>query len=106
MANVDLLKWNHLTVHGRRHRGDWGDGPPKFEVGDGPCIRPPNILRSSVCRMRAKNTNRVKNGLIKELFSEIGVFLVKKESYMTLDTVKIWKIGKEIGKIWKNMVDD
>jgi len=22
--------------------------PPKFEVGDGPCIRPPNIWRSSV----------------------------------------------------------
>src|SRR6218665_47313 len=27
--------------------GTWGDGPPKLEVGDGPCIRPPNILRSS-----------------------------------------------------------
>src|SRR6218665_277919 len=32
----------------------WGNGPPKFEEGDGPCIRPPNILRSSVCQMRAK----------------------------------------------------
>ena len=28
--------------------GGLGDGSPKFEVGDGPCIRPPNILRSSV----------------------------------------------------------
>ena len=37
-------------------RGDnlWRDGPPKFEVGDGPCIRLPNILRSSVCRMTVK----------------------------------------------------
>jgi len=39
---------------GRRPRRDWEDGPPKIwksEVGDGPdgpCIRPPNILRSSV----------------------------------------------------------
>src|SRR6218665_2688560 len=34
---------------GRRPWG-MGDVPPKFEVhmGDGPCIRPPNILRSSV----------------------------------------------------------
>jgi len=22
-----------------------GDGPPKFEVGDGPCIRTPNIFQ-------------------------------------------------------------
>ena len=28
--------------------GRLGEGPAKFEVGDGPCIRPPNILRSSV----------------------------------------------------------
>src|SRR6218665_1904436 len=28
--------------HGRRLRGR-GAVPPKFEVGDGPCIRPPNI---------------------------------------------------------------
>src|SRR6218665_2044536 len=47
----------HLVVqgahaHGRRTRGNLGYGPPKK---DGPCIRPPpNILRSSVCRIRAK----------------------------------------------------
>jgi len=43
-----------------------------------------------------------KNIVIKELFSENRnrqFFLVKKGSYMTLDTVKIWKIGKEKGKI-------
>jgi len=45
-----------------------------------------------------ESTNRVKKGVIKELFSEIGVFLVKKGSYMTFHTVKIWKIFKKIGK--------
>src|SRR6218665_614705 len=34
---------NKRYIQGRRPRGD---GPPKFEVGDGPCIGPPNILRS------------------------------------------------------------
>ena|SRR6218665_116471 len=33
---------------GRKPRETGGTVPPKFEVGDGPCIRPPNILRSSV----------------------------------------------------------
>jgi len=28
--------------------GGLGNGPPKFEVGDGPCIRPPNALRTAV----------------------------------------------------------
>jgi len=38
------------TLHqGRRPRGELGETvPPKFEVGDGPIIRPSNILRSSV----------------------------------------------------------
>src|SRR6218665_1752075 len=39
--------WNSVEEHGRRLRGDWGDSPPKFEAGDGPCIRPPYISRSS-----------------------------------------------------------
>ena len=29
---------------GRKPRGTGGTVPPKFEVGDSPCIRPPNIL--------------------------------------------------------------
>src|SRR6218665_1741643 len=34
---------------GGDNKEDWGTVSPKtFEVGDGPCIRPPNILRSSV----------------------------------------------------------
>src|SRR6218665_408027 len=45
---------------------------------------------------------RVKKGVIKELFSEIWVFLVKKGSYTTLQIAKIWKILKKIGKIRKS----
>ena len=47
-----LLRWSSddVSVWAETY-GDWGDGSPKkIEVGDGPCIRPPNILRSSVCR--------------------------------------------------------
>jgi len=44
---IDILTPGRL--HGRRLRGDWGDGPSKkFTWGDGPCIRPLNISRSSV----------------------------------------------------------
>jgi len=39
---------NIIVNQGRRPRGT--GAPKKFEVGDGPCIRPPNILRSSVVR--------------------------------------------------------
>ena len=37
----------------------------------------------------------VKKGVIKEFFSEIVVFLVKKGSYTTFNTVKIRKIRKK-----------
>ena len=57
--------------------GRLGDGPLKFEVGDGPCIRPPNILRSSVVGC-ARKYEQSKKCVIEELFSEIGIFLVKK----------------------------
>src|SRR6218665_3474123 len=56
-----------------------GTVPPKFEFGGGPCIRPPNILRSSVVGC-ARKYEKCKKGVIKELFSEIGFFLVKKGS--------------------------
>ena len=64
---------------GRRPRGT-GGRPPKFEMGDGPCIRPPNILRSSVVGCAQKYEQSKKKGIIKEFFSEIVVFLVKKGS--------------------------
>src|SRR6218665_3084438 len=46
-----------------------GRSPPKFEVGDGPCIRPPNILRSSVVGCARKYEK-----------SKKGVFVVRKGS--------------------------
>src|SRR6218665_773503 len=75
----------------------WGRrSPPKFEVGDGPCIGPPNIWRSTnvVLSDARERMNRVKKGLIKEFFSEIVVFLSKKESYMTFYRSKQRKIRK------------
>jgi len=41
-----------------------------------------------------ESTNRLKKGVIKELFSEIGVFLGKKGSYMASQAAKIWKNPK------------
>ena len=52
--NWHIFLENIYKFHGRRLRGDCGDGTPKFEVGDGPCIRPPNISRSRVIGCVAK----------------------------------------------------
>src|SRR6218665_2393628 len=49
--------------------------------------------------MRAKVLTEYKKGVVKELFSEIVVFLVKKGSYMTFNTVKIRRIWEKKGKI-------
>jgi len=49
-----------------------------------------------------ESTNWVKKGVIKELFYEIGVFVVKKGLYTTLQAAKIWKILKKVGKIRKS----
>ena len=49
-----LFVVNHssmLPLMGGYLEGTGGRPPPKFEVG---CIRPPNTLRSSVCRMCVK----------------------------------------------------
>src|SRR6218665_560481 len=54
----------------------------------------PPIFREVVLSDARESTNRVKNGLIKEFFSEIVVFLVKKGSYTTFNTVKKRKISK------------
>jgi len=43
-------KYMYIRVHWRRLREGLWDGPHKLEVGDSPCIRPPNISRSSVVR--------------------------------------------------------
>src|SRR6218665_3129101 len=54
---------------------------------------PPHILRSSVVGC-ARKYEQSKKGVINEFFSEIVVFLVKKGSYTTFNTVKIRKIRK------------
>ena len=77
---------------GRRPRGNWGDGPPKCEVGDGPCNGSPNILRSSVVGWARKLEQSKKIGVVKKFSFEIGLFAVKKGSYTTFYTIKIQRI--------------
>jgi len=50
-----------------------GTVPTKFEVGDGPCIRPPNISKSSVigCVSKYEVTEK---GVMKEHFVNIEDF--------------------------------
>src|SRR6218665_546431 len=70
--------------------GGWGTVPPKFEVGDGPCIRPSNILRSSVV------------GCVRTYEkSKKGVFLVRKGLCTICNKVKIRKIREKRGKLRK-----
>jgi len=54
---------------GRKPRGLGGRSPQSLRWGDGPCIRPPNILRSSVVGCARKHEK-----------SKKGVFLVRKGS--------------------------
>jgi len=65
-----------MAVHKVRHapresgrggglKGSGGTVPPKSDVGDGPCIRRPNILRSSVVGC-ARKYEQSKKGVIKE----------------------------------------
>ena len=58
-----------------------GDGPPKFEVGDGSCLRPPifcevlfNISRSAVIGCEAKYKIRAGKNLrfFKKVFRFLG----------------------------------
>ena len=78
--------WNHPLAlplrtsevpEAETYRGKTGGRPPKFEVGDGPCIRPPNILRNSVFGCSRKYTTRKKVSQ-REFFYEIEVFLARK----------------------------
>ena len=84
-----------------RGRDLGGAAPPKFEVGEtAHASVPTNILRSSVVG-RARKYEQSKKGVVKEFFSEIVVFLVKKGSYTTFNRVKIRRIWKKKGKIRK-----
>ena len=72
-----------------------GRSPPKFAVGDGPCIGPPpQIFREVVLSDVCERMNRVKNCLIKEFFSEIVVFLCRKGRIGYLITVNKGKSEK------------
>src|SRR6218665_2644932 len=97
------------TYQGRRPRGNGGWSPQNLRCGDGPCIGPP-IFREVVLSDARESTNRVKNGAIKEFFSEIVVFLVKKRSYTTFNRVKQRKIRKTWSmtkkqKVVRNKID-
>src|SRR6218665_3111607 len=84
-AKVDTGRQSSCK-HERRLRRDCF---PNLRWGAAHASVPNNILSSVVgC---ARKYEQSKNGAIKKLFSEIGVFLVKKGSYMTFHTIKIWK---------------
>jgi len=55
---------------------DWGDGPPKFEVGRTAYVSIPPIFGEVVLLDACERTNWVKKGVTKE------VFVIKKEPYM------------------------
>jgi len=86
-----------VKLQERRPRGGLGGRSQKFEVGDGPCIRSPNILsRPSSVGCARKYEQGKKNGVIKEFFSEIVAVLVRKGSYTTLNIVNDTEnLGKE-----------
>src|SRR6218665_864964 len=69
-----LLQWKYCSnddTHRRRYGGNCGTAPRKYEVGDGTCIRIPNILRSSVVGI-VKKYELTKKGVKEEIFlSEI-----------------------------------
>ena len=98
--NVNIIAFRR----GEDLGGDGGRSLPKnLRWGDGPCIRSPNILRSSVVGLARKHEQSKKIGIVKEFFSGIVFFLVKKGSYTTFYTVKIRGILKKrinIRKTW------
>ena len=71
----------------------------------GPCIRPPNILRSSVVGCAGKY-EQSKKGVINEFFYETAAVVVRKGSYTTFNKVKEREnLGKERENP-KNLVND
>ena len=74
------LQWRRCVyappMQGRRPGGTGGDGAPQnLRWGTAHALVPP-IFREVVLSDVCERMNRVKNGLIKEFFSEIVVFLV------------------------------
>jgi len=65
--HAPYISTEFINSHGRRPRGDWGTVPQNLRWGDGPCIRPPNILRSSVvgcAREHEQSRKRCYEGII------------------------------------------
>jgi len=93
----------HLSVLAGRggDLGRLGGRSPKIWSGGRPIHPSPPIFWEVVLSDAHESTNRIKKGIIKELLSKIVVFLVKKGSYTTFNTVKIRKIWKKKGKIRK-----
>src|SRR6218665_4229608 len=67
--------------------------PPNLRWGDGPCIRPPNILRSSVvgCARKYEQSK-------KRCFSCEGD--IRHLAFNIVNILKIWKNKGEIQKTW------
>ena len=61
--------------------GGTGETAPTFDVGDGPCIRPPNILRNSVVRC-VRKYELSKKGVMKEFCYEIELFREERAVYV------------------------
>jgi len=69
-----IANWTRQgSRHGRRPRGTGERSASKFEVGDGPCIRPPNILSSVVgCARKYEESPKMvssRNYFLKQRFS-------------------------------------
>src|SRR6218665_430241 len=76
--------------------GGLGDGPPKFEVGEGPCIRSPSSA-VGCARKYEQSKKRCRQGIV---FGNSG-FSCEERVIMKFNTVKIRRIWKKKGKIRK-----
>ena len=71
--------------------GTGGPSTPKFELGDGPCNRPPNILRSSVIGC-LEMYELSKKGVQEEFFLKWRFFFKKSDMvYIGFQTVETGK---------------
>src|SRR6218665_3561100 len=85
----------HICIHhGRKLRGFGGRSLPKCEVGDGQCIRPPNISRSSVIGSVAKY--RVQNSRDREKTDKNRLMTKKKKAHQKFSALK-WKLFRKKG---------
>src|SRR6218665_3075532 len=94
-----MLSFLDQFFHGRKPGGLGGRSPQNVRWGKAHASVTHNILRSSVVGS-AQKYEKSKKVSSKELFSEIGVFLVKKGSNLTAHKVKIrktWSMTKEKG---------